>query len=162
MTEQDEETWDRGYKAALRRVLGDVLRGLDQEGDAKRWWLERMDTVAALRRVCGEYGDNDWEDRLHLSDVVEKHLERYLEWRAVRSITKVSVSGTDQHGEPVEEQLSIGRRDIDTIVHQIETGQGAELDDIAERLGVPPRFGASPHHDMEPDTCLRRRILDRI
>lgn len=39
---------------------------------------ERAETVAALRRVCDEFGDNDWPDELHLGDVVEKHLRRHL------------------------------------------------------------------------------------
>ena len=39
---------------------------------------ERAQTVLALREVCGEFGDNDWSDNLHLADVVEKHLGRPL------------------------------------------------------------------------------------
>lgn len=29
-----------------------------------------------LRIECGDLGDNDWPDNLHLSDVIEKHLAR--------------------------------------------------------------------------------------
>ena len=40
---------------------------------------EREVAVAALRELCGEYGDNDWADDLHLADVIEKHLRRHLD-----------------------------------------------------------------------------------
>ena len=111
MNEQEERIYERGYRSALRMVLGDVLRGLMDDGDAERWRLERMDTVAALRRVCERYGDNDWEDNLHLADVVEKHLERNLDWATDgRGIRKVVISGVDQNGEPVEDRLSILHR----------------------------------------------------
>ena len=39
---------------------------------------ERLEAVAALRRICSEHGDNDWSDDLNLSDVIEKHLARHL------------------------------------------------------------------------------------
>ncbi len=35
------------------------------------------ETRAMLRYVCGEVGDNDWPDTLHLADVIEKHLFRH-------------------------------------------------------------------------------------
>ena len=41
--------------------------------------LERRDTVKMLRNICESYGDNEWEDNLHLADVLEKHLWRWLE-----------------------------------------------------------------------------------
>lgn len=36
---------------------------------------ELLDVRNALRRVCERFGDNDWDDNLALSDVIEKHLE---------------------------------------------------------------------------------------
>lgn len=43
------------------------------------WFLiERVAVVRVLRKVCERFGDNDWEDELHLGDVIEKHLEPYL------------------------------------------------------------------------------------
>ena len=42
---------------------------------------EREETVSKLREVCGEFGDNDWEENLHLGDVVECHLTRPLRRR---------------------------------------------------------------------------------
>jgi hypothetical protein len=43
--------------------------------------LEREQTVAALRSVCADHGDNDWTEELHLADVVDNHLGRYLDDR---------------------------------------------------------------------------------
>ena len=40
---------------------------------------ERTEAVAALRRVCRSFGDDNWPSSLHLADIIEKHLERHLE-----------------------------------------------------------------------------------
>jgi predicted secreted protein len=40
--------------------------------------IERAQVVRYLRYLCAQFGDNDWEDNLHLEDVIEKHLMRYL------------------------------------------------------------------------------------
>ena len=39
---------------------------------------ERRETIAMLRQVCEEFGDNEWPDNLHLADIIEKHLWRHL------------------------------------------------------------------------------------
>lgn len=44
-----------------------------------RMMKERSAAVDALRELCGEYGDNDWDSDLHLADVIEKHLRRHLD-----------------------------------------------------------------------------------
>jgi len=44
---------------------------------------ERNDAIVMLRQVCEDWGDNDWADNLHLADIIEKHLWRHLEARAV-------------------------------------------------------------------------------
>lgn len=31
-----------------------------------------------LRRICGKYGDNHWDERSGIIDVLENHLEPYL------------------------------------------------------------------------------------
>lgn len=36
--------------------------------------MERARAIETLRYVCEAFGDNDWEDNLHLSDIIEKHL----------------------------------------------------------------------------------------
>lgn len=40
--------------------------------------LEREETIHMLRRVCEEFGDNNWEEDLHLADIIDKHLARHL------------------------------------------------------------------------------------
>jgi hypothetical protein len=62
----------------LQRCLSE-LGYEDTEATRAKWILEREATVAALRSVCGAYGDNDWTEQLHLADVVEKHLGRHLD-----------------------------------------------------------------------------------
>lgn len=39
---------------------------------------EREDTIKTLRAACGDFGDNDWESSLHLSDIIDKHLVDYF------------------------------------------------------------------------------------
>jgi len=39
---------------------------------------ERAETLMLLRELCGDFGDNDWPDNLHLVDIIEKHLIRPL------------------------------------------------------------------------------------
>lgn len=76
MSEQD---YIRGFKAACGRMLRVCMAELNP--DEKKYAalvLEREESVAALRDVCGEFGDNDWPDDLHLADVIEKHLGRNL------------------------------------------------------------------------------------
>lgn len=41
-------------------------------------FTERQETIKSLRGLCKDFGDNDWPDDLHLADVIEKHLGKYL------------------------------------------------------------------------------------
>lgn len=78
----NEQDYERGRRAALIGVLGECLCQLgyeDPEAQKIAWIKEREATVAALRSVCEDHGDNDWDDDLHLADVIEKHLSRHLE-----------------------------------------------------------------------------------
>lgn len=85
MTTEDDrdELWRRGNRAAWMRLFSMALGelGYDNPEFATQhaWILEREATVAALRSLCEDFGDNDWPDNLHLADVIEKHLGRYLE-----------------------------------------------------------------------------------
>lgn len=76
-----ERHYEAGRSMAWREVLARAIGALGVEDPAAgqaRWILERKATVAALRRVCEDHGDNDWADNLHLADVVERHLHRHL------------------------------------------------------------------------------------
>lgn len=80
--ERNETWWIAGDRAAWRTMLGECLRHLGYDSEECRevaWITEREDAVAKLREVCEWHGDNDWEDNLHLADVIEKHLYNHLE-----------------------------------------------------------------------------------
>lgn len=78
----DEQDYLEGQRSAWLSLLIWVLGELgidDPEAGKVRWAIEREQTVAMLRRVCQEHGDNRWQEDLHLADVIEKHLWRHLE-----------------------------------------------------------------------------------
>ena len=77
----NETDYISGSRAAWLSMLHTCLRELgvdDPVAGQARWVSEREQTVAMLRQVCERYGDNDWPDTLHLADVVDKHLGKYL------------------------------------------------------------------------------------
>lgn len=75
--------WESGRRSAWLTILADAVKNLggytDLDAGRAAWIIERERAVAALRSVCAKHGDNDWTDDLDLSDVIEKHLERYLD-----------------------------------------------------------------------------------
>lgn len=80
MTEQEEIAYNRGRKALARDLLAYAIKELGADiPDGARLALERADVVAYLRTACTDHGDNEWPDDLHLRDVIEKHLVRYIE-----------------------------------------------------------------------------------
>lgn len=80
MTPEEEKAFQRGSKAFARQILSICAHELRSvPGDELALQIARADTVAALRRLCDDYGDNDWEDDLSLVDVIDKHLEPYLD-----------------------------------------------------------------------------------
>ena len=86
MNEQD-------YLAGQKSVWLHLLREASRHTDAYReicthaeLLIELTEARTALRRVCATYGDNDWTDDLNLVDVIEKHLERYLDGRKTGAI----------------------------------------------------------------------------
>ena len=82
----DEVSYIQGSRVAWSRMLGVCMGELgykieedDPEVSKKvRWAMEREAAIAELRDVCGDYGDNDWDEELHLADIIEKHLGRHL------------------------------------------------------------------------------------
>jgi hypothetical protein len=70
-----------GERAAWVQLLKQAARALGDDVEQVKLAelvAEREQAVAALREVCKEFGDNDWPDNLHLSDVIEKHLAQPL------------------------------------------------------------------------------------
>lgn len=84
----DEKTWIQGNNAAWRSMLSNCCRELgydNPEVEKVSWITERVDTISILRSACSEFGDNEWEDDLHLADVIEKHLQNHLEQNRITS-----------------------------------------------------------------------------
>ena len=78
----DEISYIEGRKAAWADIYRQAQAHVE-EGAAARTRpelaLERRETIALLRSLCAEFGDNDWEEDLYLPDIIEKHLGRHLE-----------------------------------------------------------------------------------
>ncbi len=82
MTPGEEQAFLQGERAAWTRVLQEARNALGRSdkplADLAALTAEREQVIAVLRRLCEEHGDNDWDEDLHLADVVDKHLGRYL------------------------------------------------------------------------------------
>lgn len=89
------ELRERGYiegQAALARgLLRDLVRFLPERIDDTpyppprvRLEIERDETRAVLRDLCGRFGDNEWPDDLYVPDVLRKHLEEHLNDRELQ------------------------------------------------------------------------------
>jgi hypothetical protein len=83
---REQKSGYSGYGEGQRRAYINILQACFQHLGVKDpvttqqdWILERQEAIAQLRRICAEYGDNAWSDDLHLADILEKHLYRYLE-----------------------------------------------------------------------------------
>lgn len=90
LQELTESHYLRGQRSALIHQLHNVLRELSIPytviDDAPenlmaiaRLTLERENTISALRSVCENHGDNDWNNDLYLPDIINKHLGDYLD-----------------------------------------------------------------------------------
>lgn len=84
LAEYGSKQWSDGRRSALIGLLRMACRDLgydDPEARKASWLAEREEVVSILREVCGDFGDNDWEDDLHLRDVIDKHLAKHLHTR---------------------------------------------------------------------------------
>ncbi len=86
IAEARDEGFATGARVAWRRVLEKAIVemcGYGGLGDPlvtiAKLQNELEEVRASLREVCRDHGDNDWDDDLNLSDVIEKHLAPYLE-----------------------------------------------------------------------------------
>lgn len=60
---------------------------------------EMSDARRVVRDLCEEFGDTDWDESLHLADVIDRHLGRYLKgphW--------IFADEADEEGSYVDEQ----------------------------------------------------------
>jgi hypothetical protein len=79
--DSDECNYEQGRRSALKSVLVTCVSELGYSTADSRcaaWIVERESAIAALRDVCADHGDNDWDNKLHLADIIEKHLHRNL------------------------------------------------------------------------------------
>lgn len=82
MNEKEEEIYIRGSRSVWAQLFRECILNLGYDSpEFKNWsWVsEREDAIRTLRRICDEFGDNDWPNNLHLMDIIDKHLGRHLE-----------------------------------------------------------------------------------
>lgn len=97
MDSEKEQSYMEGYNAAYLRIMREAMSQLGYETSEVAhadWMLERESAISALREACGDFGDNDWENDLNLSDIIEKHLTKHLHGSNFKS--------TLQDDEPVD------------------------------------------------------------
>lgn len=78
---KEETAYIQGSRSAWRAILSEAIKNLgyeSPEAKASSWISEREAAIAQLRQACGDHGDNDWTENLHLADIIEKHLVRHL------------------------------------------------------------------------------------
>jgi len=81
MSESEEIAYIQGHRAAWQQMLNEAIRQLgydSPDANAARWALEREAAIQSLRSLCRAKGDNEWEENLHLQDIIEKHLGDHL------------------------------------------------------------------------------------
>ena len=82
MNEKEEAAYLQGRRAAVQHFLNVSLNELGYtdpaEADRIRWISEREDLIAQLRILCRDFGDNEWDEKLSLADVIDKHLGKHL------------------------------------------------------------------------------------
>jgi len=72
-----ELAYTEGSRLAWTTMLRECIRHLGYENpDVKKigWIVEREEAIRELRQICEEFGDLDWENDLHLSDIIAKHI----------------------------------------------------------------------------------------
>lgn len=82
MTESEERAYIQGQRAVWLSVMRVAIRELCDDGidlDPVTMLAEREAAIAALRDVCEDHGDNDWDEDLHLADIIRNHLQKHLE-----------------------------------------------------------------------------------
>lgn len=77
-----EESYMRGRKEMAMSVVRGLMPDLELDGDAATCAslsIQIVDAKSMLRNICDDHGDNDWQDDLHLVDILGKHLHDHLE-----------------------------------------------------------------------------------
>lgn len=73
MTDEEYEEW-------VDNKFTNIRKRLKKEADEnpEHFWLEIESIIINIVTGCGEIGDFDWPDDLHLGDVLDKHLIRHI------------------------------------------------------------------------------------
>jgi hypothetical protein len=87
MNEAEELAYSLGERAVNLRLLRGSLHALGVESvdpliQLARRTSEREEALMVLRRLCVDHGDMAWDSSIHIADILEKHLGRYLDGRA--------------------------------------------------------------------------------
>lgn len=75
MSDETEQAWMDGRRAAWVNMLGTCLRMLDYESlevQQVKWIIEREEMIAKLREIGAMVGHTDWQPDAHLPDVLER------------------------------------------------------------------------------------------
>ncbi len=82
----NEQDYMRGSGNAYRSMMLHCMRKLGVktktetlEREVTQLGAEREEAISVLRDICAVCGDNNWEENLHLADIIDKHLRRYLD-----------------------------------------------------------------------------------
>jgi hypothetical protein len=79
MADQEDRQYAEGRRETWRELLTLCLNNLGaQERHEWQWLAEREQAIARLRIVCDYVGDNDWDEDLHLADIIENHLLNHV------------------------------------------------------------------------------------
>lgn len=80
MTDSEEEFYVRGRRSFARRVMAECAIELDgEERSRAHLMVERSAAIESLRHLAKRFGlPTDWDDDLHMADVVDKWIERPL------------------------------------------------------------------------------------
>lgn len=75
-----EEAYVQGTRNTLNIQLKNIIKelGYSEEVSKESLILERESAIKSLRFACENFGENEWDEQLNLSDIIEKHLVRYL------------------------------------------------------------------------------------
>ena len=80
LEEKNERHYLNGERFVYNEMIQTALSGLMYPKDMKIEVLivERERIIKALRSLCEDFGDNDWNEHLSLPDVIEKNLGNHL------------------------------------------------------------------------------------
>lgn len=78
--EAKEIAYIQGERQVWVSILQQAMSNLNPDEKAIAQLVsERAQAINTLRDICAEHGDNDWDDNLHLRDILDKHLFRHLQ-----------------------------------------------------------------------------------